>query len=197
MGVTTPVMGVNADDSHSAVAMLPFSFRYFSMMANATHYSVSANGFAQLYPNAMGTPFTGGGSAANSTLPSNAMGAPNGVVAAFWDDLFPVDAMTNVTTAVLGMPGARRFVIQWNNWTHFDMASRSVRLTFQTRFYEGTGVIEHVYCSMTPGMDMANIATGASATIGIEALDGAAAVQSSFNTAMAVAPGTMFRYTPN
>jgi hypothetical protein len=194
-GVTMAVAGVNADDSHSAVAALPFTVPYFGAMA--THFSASANGFAQLYPNAMGMPFTMGPSATNATLPAAAMAAPNGVVAAFWDDLFPVDAMTSVTTATVGAMGSRRFIVQWNNWTHFDMVSRSVRLTFQTRFYEGTGVIEHVYCSMMPGMDTANIASGASATIGIESLDGSAAAQASFNTPMAVAAGTMFRFTPN
>jgi hypothetical protein len=197
MGITTPLMGVDGDDTNSAIAALPFNMRLFSMSANATAFSVSSNGFVQLFASMMGTPFGGGTSAGNLALPANGAAAPNGMIAALWDDLFPVAGMSTVTTGVVGAAPNRRFVIQWNNWTHFDMPSRSVRLTFQTRLYETTGVIENVYCTMNPGMDTANIATGASATIGIESLDGANATQASFNTAMTVADGVMFRFTPN
>ena len=156
-GITTALMGVDGDDTNSAIAALPFNMRFFSMSGNATAFSVSSNGFVQLFASMMGTPFGGGTSAGNLALPANGAAAPNGMIDAISDDLFPVAGMSTVTT----------------------------------------GVIENVYCTMTPGTDTANIATGASATIGLESLDGTGATQASFNTAMTVADGVMFRFTPN
>ena len=66
-----------ADDAQASVA-LPFTFRYFGQPF--TSLAVSSNGFLVFGP----SPATAW---VNSPLPNTAL--PNGVVAAYWDDLNP------------------------------------------------------------------------------------------------------------
>ncbi|NUR73484.1 MAG: VCBS repeat-containing protein, partial [Hamadaea sp.] len=48
----------------------------------------------------------------NTILPG--LGNPNGVIAAFWDDLI-IDDRAKVQTALLGRTGDRRFVVEWDD----------------------------------------------------------------------------------
>lgn len=172
------------DDTATAVMSLPFPLTYFG--ATATHYSVSSNGFLQLWPSS-----TGEASITERNVPFPTVGEPNGVVAPFWDDLIPFDETTDVRVATLGTAPRRRFVVQWTRWQVVgDTASQ---LTFQSKLFEGTHVIEFHYCSITPAR---TLPLGAAASIGLESLNGREGITTAHNRLNAVDPSMAFRYTP-
>jgi hypothetical protein len=172
------------DDSATAPIALPFPLRFFA--ASPTHFAVCSNGFVELLDAGMVTPSIAD---VNVAMPNNR--APNGLVAPFWDDLAPVDETSDVRVATLGRAPARRLVVQWTNWQVIgDTASR---LVFQTKLFEGTNVIEHHYCAATPARALP---LGASATIGVESLDGASAVGIAHNRFNAVDPANAYRLAP-
>lgn len=181
-----PASGAWSDDSATSISALPFTARFFG--ADATHYSVTSNGYAQLWPSMTGTPST-----AYSNVALGSTVAPNNMVAPFWDDLVPVDPMTtSVRTAVMGAAPGRRFVIAWSGWRHIA-GDTADRLNFQAKLFETTGVIEFHYCSIAPANAMNS---GASTTIGLEDAMGTATAMISFNTAGRAATGTAYRLTP-
>jgi hypothetical protein len=189
----TPVLaGTTGDDVNSAPAAMPFTFNFYR--SNYTHMSVSSNGFMQLGVMAPPiTPFSGAPSAIHPNIPDAAN--PNAYIAPFWTDLRDVvGGGSGVQVFTVGAAPNRRFVLHWNNVTHFS--SNTIRLSFQTRLYETSNVIETVYCTVTPGMDMLNRATGSQSTIGIENATGTDGVEAAFNNAMAIAAGVMYRFTP-
>lgn len=189
----TPILAnTTGDDVNSAPAAMPFALRFYG--ANYTHMSVSSNGFMQLGVAAPPiNPFGGGPSAAHVAIPTP--GAPEPFIAPFWSDLRDVvGGGSGVQVFTVGAAPNRRYVLHWNNVTHFN--STTIRLSFQVRLYETTNVIETVYCTVTPGMDNANRATGSQATIGIENANGTDGVEAAFDNAMAIAAGTMYRFTP-
>jgi hypothetical protein len=172
------------DDTATDVAPLPFNVTYFG--AAATHYSVSSNGYMQLWPSAAGEASI---TERNVALPT--VGEPNGTVAPFWDDLIPYDETTDVRVATLGVAPRRRFVTQWTRWQVVgDTASQ---LTFQAKLFEGTNVLEFHYCAVMPAR---TLPLGAAASIGIESLDGREGVTTALNRLNAVDPANAFRYTP-
>lgn len=179
------IANVTADDSVSARIALPFAFDFFG--ASVTHYSVSSNGFMQLWPSDSGTPIAAAG---NDSIPDS--DAPNGVVAPFWDDLEPASGGASVVRVVDGAPGSQRMVLQWTNWQAYDDASGV--LTFQAHVFEDSDVIEFHYCSMNATTTTRH--SGGSATIGVENLTGTDGISVSFDTAGAVATGSGFRLTP-
>lgn len=186
MSSAMTLSGLTSDDSATAIQMLPFSFNFMGEMV--THYSVTSNGFAQLWTSATGTPSR---SAFNSPIPSST--EPNNFVAPLWDDL-DVGTMTDARVATFGTSPNRHFTIQWTNWTFYrDSTSR---LTFQVKLFETTGVIEFHYCSITPGSS-ATRATGDSATVGVENRDGTQGHQHSYNTAGSISTMNAIRLTPS
>jgi hypothetical protein len=192
MGTAVAPMAGWTDDSATAIAALPFPFRFFT--SDVTHYSVTSNGYAQLWPSMMGTPST-----AYSNIAIPGTGTPDNFVAPFWDDLVPVDAMTTgARVATLGTMPNRRFVIQWTNWEHIS-ASGMDALTFQAKLFETTGIIEFHYCALTPANETN---TGLSTTVGAEdfagVTDGGAQRGNliTFNTAGRIATTTAFRLAP-
>ncbi len=183
LGDGTNVVGANGDDESSAKLPLPFAFKYFGVPV--TQYSMTSNGFAQLWDAPSGSP---------SKTPDNvaipASGGPSGMVAPFWDDLVP--QFSEARAGTLGTAPNRRFVISWVHWT--IKSETSTRLTFQAKFFETTNVIEFHYCAMAP--DGNARATGSSATIGLQNLAGTAGVQISLNTTGAAPTGRALRFTP-
>lgn len=171
------------DDDATAIAALPFTVQYFG--APATHFSVTSNGFMQLWPSMTGSPSVAAG---NGAIPGTS--TPNGVVAPFWDDLLAVAMRTGVRTATLGTGTTRRFVVEWTGWDTYT--STMANLTFQAKLFETTNVIEFHYCSMM-GSDPR--VGGSSATVGIEDTTGTLASQVSNNTAGSVVPAMGRRFT--
>jgi hypothetical protein len=180
----TDVLDVVADDAASKKTALPFAFTFFG--STVTHWSMSSNGFAQLWPDGTGAADT---TRDNVSLPSAS--APKGLLSAFWDDLEPI--YSNARAGVLGTAPNRRFVISWVHWSIKGQSS-TVRVSFQIKLFETSNAIELHYCGMAPAGNA--FASGSSATIGLQDLAGAAAVQQSFNVADAVASGKAFRFAP-
>lgn len=181
-GATTLTLGTGtSDDGATAVLPLPFSFTFQG--AAQMSYSVTTNGFMQLYPAATGTPST---SLSNADIPAS--GTPNNFIAPFWDDL------TNMTlrSQTFGTAGSQVLVVEWSGRVYAD-ASSTVR--FQAMIYEGVPNLELHYCQMsTTGTSTA--VTGSSATVGIENAGGTAGTRVSYNTAGAVTTGSGFRLVP-
>jgi hypothetical protein len=182
---TTPAL---ADEVVSDTAALPFAFSYFGQPVS--HYSVSSNGFVQLFTSAAGQ-----GTAASGNDPLPTQGAPEGVVAPFWDDLDVSGPSSRVIGAVFGSGNTRRFTVQWEQLMVYGIAGSS--MTFQARFYETTNVIELQACSLTAGTDPfdADLERGLEATVGLESVDELDGMQASYDTAFWM-PGQVVRYTP-
>ena len=185
MSAAPAIAGVITDDSVSAATALPFTVNFFG--AAMTHFSASSNGNIQLFPNSSGV---GATQFFNESMPSST--EPNGLVAAFWDDLRP-NTGADVRTLTTGAAGSRIFSVQWTNWR--ASAAGTEALTFQLQIRETTGVIEFHYCTMTAGL-VGTMHTGSSATIGLESATGAYASLQSYNTASAAMTGSGFRFTP-
>ena len=185
-GTAVAPSGGWSDDSTSAIAALPFPVRFFA--ADATHFSVASNGFAQLWPSATGSPNS---DASNPLIP--ATGTPNNFIAPFWDDLVPVNATTSLVRALtVGAAPSRRFVLEWTSWQPYNGGATD-RLTFQAKLFETTGVIEFHYCSIDPVNDRT---TGSSATVGVEDAAGARGNLVGYNFPGAFFTGSALRLTP-
>jgi hypothetical protein len=178
------VAGVDGDDSASNKSSLPLSFRFFG--DDVSYWSMSSNGFAQLWPSVVGAADK---TAENAAIPTAAQ--PNGLVAPFWDDLVPI--FSNARAGLLGTTPNRRFVISWVHWS-IKGQTGTIRVSFQVKLFETTHAIEFHYCGMQPAGNA--LASGSSATIGLENLAGTVGIQQSFDTAAAVASGKAFRFTP-
>ncbi len=141
-------------DDDSATLPLPFTFTHFGVTFSSI--GVCTNGFIQ---------FGGASTAAlNTAIPFAA--TPNGIVAGFWDDLLLAYGM-NVHHATLGVSPNRRFVVSWDDVTTI-IGGTSTHLTFQITLFETSNLIRLQYMTLT-GSD----SSGTSATVGIEALNGA------------------------
>ena len=82
----------------------------------------------------------------NSTLPSSDQ--PNGIAAAWWDDLNPGGA-TKVFTQTLGTAPNRVLTVEWIDLRAF--AATGTDINMQVKLYEGTGIIELLYGTMSGG----------------------------------------------
>lgn len=173
------------DDAASAIVALPWTVQFFA--TPATHFSVTSNGFLQLWPSMTGSPSD---AFSNATIPTS--GTPNNFVAPFWDDLSPVSGVSAVRTLSIGTAPARRFVVEWTNWQTVSGGSAD-RLTFQAKLFETTGVIELHYCTITP---VNPLNTGNSATIGVEDAMGMRGSLVGFNFPGSVSTANAFRLSP-
>ncbi|WP_432167048.1 S8 family serine peptidase [Streptomyces sp. bgisy031] len=164
-------------DEDALTVNLPFPVKYYGVSYNTA--SVTTNGLVNFLQPRLGD-------YANVALPS--AGQPNGVVAAFWDDL-TLDKKSSVYTATTGTAGSRKFAIVWNNAAL--AADTSVRLSFEAVFDEATGAITLQY----QGVDGTALERGGSATTGIENQAGTDGLGYSFNQAV-VDNTTAIRFTP-
>ena len=188
----TALAGPVADDTASAITALPIQFNFFGTAV--TNYSVTSNGFAQLWPSATGTPST---SASPTAIPSSS--GPNNMVAVFWDDLINAASGTTVKTLTTGAMPNRKFTIEWANFSLYDqttMGAGPERLTFQAQLYETTNVIEYHYCTLAANAGDAPRTTGGAAAVGVENAAGTSGVQHSFNTTGSVSTANAIRFTP-
>lgn len=176
-----------ADDSTTGIVALPWTFRFFA--ASEAYFSVSSNGFAQLWPSSVGSP-----SSQYTTTRLPDVFEPNNMIAPFWDDLDVAGTSSNVRTLSLGAAPSRRFVIQWTDWQPVGAgATASDRLTFQAKLFETTGVIEFHYCSLRPENSRN---TGGSATVGVENAAGDLGNLVRYRSPGSISTATAFRLTP-
>lgn len=174
-------VGVTASNGASPHRSLPFAFRYFGDLI--THFSASANGFAQLWTGTSRAPV---GTAANLAIPTP--GAPPGLAAPLWDQF--TFSTTASRVVALETPGEQRHLtVAWSNLT---LASRPT--SFQLKLFANTDVVEFHYCSLEPSTG--DVTTGAQATVGLQDATGLRGVLHSFNTARAVTSGGALRFLP-
>ncbi|MFZ9043030.1 MAG: putative Ig domain-containing protein [Ilumatobacteraceae bacterium] len=118
------------------------------------------------------------------TIPN--AGQPNGLIAAFWDDLNP-GAGGTVRVLRDGAEGSRRFIASWEDVPHYGGANG---VTFQAILEESTGDVVLQYQDVLFGSS--NWDGGSSATVGIEDHAGEFGTLISFNTAT-LSNGTAYR----
>ncbi|RQW98170.1 S8 family serine peptidase [Micromonospora globispora] len=156
-------VALSGDENAKSVA-LPFPVTFYGVSYNQA--SVTTNGLVNFLAPRLGDYL-------NSALP--AASQPNGIVAAYWDDLV-LDKRSAVKTAVTGTAGQRKFAIVWENAAFAADSSR--RVTFEAVFEEATGAVVLQYQSIDGASALEK---GGSATVGIENQAGVDALQYSFN----------------
>ncbi|MGW1813521.1 S8 family serine peptidase [Streptomyces sp. NPDC002125] len=168
--------GLTGDEDARTIG-LPFPVTYYGV--KYTSASVTTNGLVNFLQPRLGD-------YANTALPTAAR--PNGVVAAFWDDLV-LDKKSSVQTATTGRSGARKFAVVWNNAS--IAADSSVRISFEAVFDEATGAVTLQY----KGIGTSALQRGSSATTGIENQAGTDALGTSFKQTV-LSDATAIRFTP-
>jgi len=194
LSLTAPVTlpTTSQDDGFTTLQPLGFPFSYFG--GAVTQYSVTTNGFMQVYP-------VGGGVADNdynnpTLLPD--INPPNGVIAPFWDDLLQrAPGMSSIRVETQGTAPNRVLVVEWTNWRFYSATLESSVLTFQAHLLETSNAVEFHYCTMTadPDDQLGQI-SGGSATVGMEDLGATQGVTWSANTAGSIAPASGVRFLP-
>ncbi|GAA4733804.1 hypothetical protein Prum_012450 [Phytohabitans rumicis] len=114
-----------------------------------------------------------GGSTPGRSMTIPAASAPNGLVAAFWDDLV-VDGSASVRTASIDDADGRWFVVEWRN-VH-RAGNTSERITVEVMLHEA-GFIFLNYAGLSATSDAER---GSEATVGIESPGGTVGLQYSF-----------------
>lgn len=165
-----------SDDAASNVFPIPSPFALFG--TPVTHYGVQSNGMVQFFTSSFGTV-----SAAYTNAPIPDSLEPNGYVAPYWDDLFPVSGLLASVRSKVFITGGGRFTVEWNN---LGRASTGTTTRFQAKFFS-SGVFEFHYCTL-----QATNMTGAGATIGAENLAGTFGTE---HTA-GISTSSALRFTP-
>jgi len=161
-----PLSGADGDDTFSTLN-IGFQIPYFGQSYGTAY--VSSNGFLTLgSPLSVFTP-----DYLNAAIPTGA--APNGVIAPFWDDLYP-GASGSVHAGVAGAPGSRVLHIEWFNVPHYGGSGTA---TFEVALHEATGEIKLQWLDTDLNDSKWNL--GASATAGVERPDGVIGRQLSFD----------------
>ncbi|MFF9015639.1 S8 family serine peptidase [Streptomyces sp. NPDC014870] len=170
-------VALSGDENAKTIA-LPFPVSFYGVPYSQA--SVTTNGLVNFLAPRLGD-------YANTALPSP--GQPNGILAAYWDDL-TIDAKSAVKTATSGTAGQRRFAIVWENAAL--VADPGRRITFEAVFEEATGAIVLQYQSIAAG---SALEAGGQATVGMENQSGTDALPFSFNESV-IADRSAIRITP-
>ena len=133
---TTQLVGATQDDSSSAVTNIGFDFWFMS--TRYTQFSASSNGLMALGSTQVGA----------YTYATPQSSQP--LIAPFVRDLC-ISATGKTHYKVIGSAPNRTLVVEWSNM-EIDYSSSTADGTYQARLYEGTGVIEFVYGSMSVGV---------------------------------------------
>jgi hypothetical protein len=160
---------------------LPGGFGFDFYGQPATWVDVSANGYLGI-----GAEASAASPWSNTSLPWPDQ--PNGIAAAWWDDLNPNNE-THVWTQVVGSAPNRVFVVEWRDVKPFVSGATS-GVTFEVRLDEAADAITFSYKDVSAGL--AGFDGGAAATAGLEDPLGATAALISYNSAALVA-GTSYR----
>lgn len=127
------------------------------------HFNDDPNGYQTIYVTANGTiSFTNGTNPGytNRTLPTSIAAT---LIVPYWDDLIPSGTNSNVFVTTLGSAPTRRFVVEWRNLRHYNVAGTG---TFQAIFYENSPDIRYNYLDTNFSNSIYN--SGKSATVGVQ-----------------------------
>ncbi len=164
-------------DEGVATLPIPFAFSYWGVSYRSV--SVTPNGVAE---------FTAASSQwANTTLPSPS--TPNAVLA-FWDDLV---MRGGVCVATSGAAPDRRTVIEWSDAAFYPAVDASTHLSFEVILSEASQTVDVLYDTMQGATDLAS---GSSATIGVQEGGGTRFDLVGYNTPGVANAGTGFRWSP-
>ncbi len=145
----------NVKDEGYAQINLPFPVKFYGELQD--QITVTTNGLISFDGSFNGTTFS------NQAIP--VASAPNGVVAAFWDDL-DGRAGGEIYTQQLG----DQFVVQWHNWGHYPQGAEN--MIFQIVLVRESANIFLVY---------EHVVDESSSTFGIENMDGTAGLEIAYN----------------
>jgi subtilisin family serine protease len=148
-----------ADNGVSAAQTLPFEFEFYGSKRSTIY--VGANGLIGFAPEGLGN-------TDNVNMPN--AGAPNGIIAPFWDNLDP-SAATGAGSVYAGTTGTapnRRFVVSWVN---VERPANNSLNTFQVILEENGGIV----------FNYRTIEAGRSATVGLESIAGDTSALYSYN----------------
>jgi hypothetical protein len=165
--------GQDLDEELTPTAALPFELRLFG--ATATHFSASANGTLQLFQSGGGV---GVSVADNASIPSG--GAPNGFIAAMWDDLIGTTT-AQLRTQIFGSTGSRHFTVEWKDFSFFYAFPPNERITVQAKLFEGSNAVEVHFCRLDANGGVTTFERGFSSTVGVESFDGQSGLQYQYN----------------
>jgi hypothetical protein len=165
-------LGPIGDDTGFAVP-IPFAFPFYGQSFSSV--GISTNGYLALPGTGDLTKHT------NTTLPDP--GLPQGMIAAYWDDL-DCPNLGNIRYQTVGTAPNRRFVVYWNA-VHLGSA---LPVQFEAILEEGGNIVTTIV--QCPGSPFG----GATATRGIESPSGADGLQLSFNSPNSVLSTTSARY---
>lgn len=162
LAMETPVVFTGGEDDGFGTIAVPFTFNFFGLPL--TSIDASPNGLIASSGLVAGSAFQNGG------FPD--LAAPNGIIAAWWDDLAIDNAVTggaSLAYEVQGTSPNQVLVIQWRSVRRAQHNTNNHRrFNFQIALFEGTDVIEIRYGeTATSG----NPATATSASVGVENQD--------------------------
>lgn len=120
MGGPGTITSITGDDQTMTFS-LPFNFRYYGQ--NFSQISICSNGWMAM-GSTTATDYT------NYGIPNSA-GPPN-MIAAFWDDLYPVSGNTQICTYFNS--SQHYYIVEWHNIGHYS--ATSTRETFQVILYD-------------------------------------------------------------
>ncbi len=166
-----------AVDEGVASVTIPFSFSYWGVVYRSL--GVTSNGVAQFS--------TAASQWVNTALPSPS--TPNAIMA-FWDDLV---LRGGVCVATVGAAPDRRLVLEWSDAGFYPAPDGATHLTFELVLSEATQTVDALYRTMQSAGDLA---TGSSATIGVQEGGGTRFDLVGYNTPGVVSAGAGFRWTP-
>jgi VCBS repeat-containing protein len=156
-----------SDDQMSGAIPVGFTFNYYG--SGYTNVYVSSNGFISVLAG------QSQGCCSGQPIPGN--GDPNGIISAWWTDLYPPNGQIDYQT--LGTAPNRRFLVQFTDVP--VCCGTTDRQTHQYKFFEGSNNIEVHYLA-------APNTSGRQVSAGIENQAGTAGLQYYFGTAGLTTP---------
>jgi len=197
---TTTLVAASQDDTASAVTNLGFDFWFDGV--RYSQFSVNANGLLRFGSIVVDN-------AASGRTNDFATTTNNPKVAAYWDDLC-TSATGKVHYKVVGTPGNRRLIVEWQNMVTFGTSCTTGLAigTFQVWVNESTGSTAPGAVQFVYGAIGANSTTNGGYSIGIgssstsfasvtSATDAVSYAASDNAQVAAIAAGESYTFTPN
>jgi hypothetical protein len=150
------------------------------------------NSYTQFYVSSNGLVSFGTGSSDGSPDPIPTAGAPNNMIAAFWDDL-TVSYTGKILYTTIGAAPNRKLIVQSLNMNFYNIPA--LFGTFSVILYETTNIIQVQFRLIVD-----NVSTrshGSTATIGIENATGTAGVQYSYLNPTAISNEQAISFSPS